>query len=132
MATERASNTILKKIVNIFAAIIVVLLQLFVYYIAFFAFSKEPLVLVIVGILGLISVIYLYNTNNNSSYKLSWTIFILLVPFSGTICYLLFANGQTLPKKRHKKMQKYSEKYYIENNVLASIKDLDLVGYKHA
>lgn len=73
----------------------------------------------------------IYQSSGNSSFKLSWTIFILLVPFIGAITYLMFGNGRTLPKRKIRKINSYLSDKMPQNDNTELIRQLDPVGYKH-
>ncbi len=122
----------IKKIVLFIIGIILFLLQSFIYYIILFKLDNIPGASIIISLISLIVVTYIYNSNNNSSYKLTWTIFCLLFNVLGVFCYLLFGNGASLPKRINKKISSYLDNKMISNDVLESIKDEDLIGYKHA
>lgn len=62
-------------------------------------------------ILAVITVIYIVNRRGNSSYKITWIIFILLVPIFGTSVFLLFGGGRVMPHV--KKRMNACEKRYI-------------------
>lgn len=53
--------------------------------------------------LSVIVVIYIVNRPDNPSYKLSWAIFILVVPIVGGVLYLVFG-GKKIPKALRKEM----------------------------
>lgn len=64
----------------------------------------------IIQFLSIILSIAIINSKSNPTYKISWIIFILLVPFIGVTAYLLWGNGRIFPHLR-RRMQK-SEAHY--------------------
>lgn len=122
--SEYRSKSPLRIVITFIFSIIFLILQLILYYFLFFGinFLKDDYYIVyrtiylIVEWLGIIVVFIMYGRPMNQSFKLSWTIFILLCPFLGTMCYLMFGNGRVVPKRRIKKMEKYTEAFKAESN----------------
>lgn len=114
---------------------LLILFALFLQSIAFWAiFVKSGYFLIlyfVAQILSFLCVVGIYQKNDNASYKLSWTILILLLPFFGLVTYLFFGNGRTLPKKKIKKIDNYLNRHIHENDNINLIKQLDPIGYKH-
>ncbi len=54
-------------------------------------------------ILSLLIVIYIINRPDNPSYKLSWSVLILTIPFVGGVLYLILG-GKRIPKELRKEM----------------------------
>lgn len=78
--------------------------------------------------LSVIVVIYIVNRPDNPSYKLSWAIFILVVPIVGGVLYLVFG-GKKIPKALRKEMVTSSNvnvPYLIQDPaVLNQIRQMD-------
>ena len=121
--SERRTKGHFRAIISILITILLLLLQLLFYYAAFFGinFLKGPspqayrIIYSIVQVIGIYCVLKMYKKQINSAYKLSWTIFILLCPFLGTVSYLFFGNGRVLPKRRMNKMNKYIGAYPLKD-----------------
>ncbi len=95
----------LKKLVNkqvITALLILIQLGVIVWFFyrlsQFFVYIYIALVL-----LSLFIVIYIINRPDNPSYKLSWSILILTIPFVGGVLYLILG-GKRIPKEFRKEM----------------------------
>ncbi len=95
----------LKKLVNkqvITALLILIQLGVIVWFFyrlsQFFVYIYIALVL-----LSLFIVIYILNRPDNPSYKLSWSILILTIPFVGGVLYLILG-GKRIPKEFRKEM----------------------------
>lgn len=122
--SEYRSKSPLRIVVSTILTILFFILQIAFYVTLLFGvnFLKSDyyrayrIIYLIVQWTGIITVFIMYSSNMNISFKLSWTIFILLFPFFGTMCYLMFGNGKGLPKRRLKKMQKFTEAFSIEKN----------------
>ncbi len=61
-------------------------------------------------IISILTVFSIVNKRGNSSYKIMWIIFILLVPLFGVITYLLWGGGRVFPHIR-RKLNRTSNKY---------------------
>ena len=95
----------LKKLVNkqvITALLILIQLGVIVWFFyrlsQFFVYIYIALVL-----LSLFIVIYIINRPDNPSYKLSWSILILTIPFVGGVLYLILG-GKRIPKEFRKEI----------------------------
>jgi len=121
--SERRTKGIWRTIFAITITILFLLVQLFFYYIVFFGINllKGPwptayrIIYGVVQVIGIFCVLKMYRKPINSAYKLSWTIFILLCPFLGTMCYVFFGNGRVMPKRRINKMNKYIGAYPLKD-----------------
>ena len=133
---ERKTTSIFKKIITFFVVIIFLGLQLLLFYELLFGgllHSNQiwfQILYVIVLIVGIITVAKLYNKDVNNSYKLTWTFLILVLPLFGTICYLLYANGRSMPRRKSKKIRSYLLNRIPNNNAKDILIDKDPIGYK--
>lgn len=81
-----------------FSIMVMVLAELGFFYYLIYTFSIRFLTLYnFLVLLSVVIVIYLINRNDNPSYKLSWAIFILVIPLIGGLTYLMFG-GKKVPK----------------------------------
>lgn len=130
---ERENRSLLKKTLFIIITILLLFIQLYLFYILFFETSKIKWLYIIVVILGIICVINLFDKKMNNSYKLIWTILILILPFTGTLLYLFFGNERSFPKTKSKKIKEALREYYsFDNNYLNDLKSIDPIAYKHS
>ena len=128
---KRQSHLVAAVIKTIIAAIISVIIlavQLLFYYVLFFGIYNLWYVRLITGIIGIFVVLGLYKRDINSSYKLSWTIFILAMPFAGTVFYLLFGGGRRIPKRKAKVVNDYLQTKIVENDYLCELEAADTRG----
>lgn len=132
MKSERVTTTILRKIINTVIGLLGIALQLFFYYAIFFSGWDLQIVYIVFQILGFLIVIALFNKNMCSSYKMIWSIIILVFPLGGTIIYILFGNQAGFPKWKSNKIHKYLKDEIPANNCLEKLKNEDVLGYKLA
>lgn len=64
---------------------------------------------VLFSLISIFAVIYIVSTKDNPSYKLAWTIPVLLVPVFGGLFYLLFGLRKTTKKFRAKMINIHNE-----------------------
>ena len=90
---------------------IMILIQIFLLFYMLYSLSSQVIwFYAAVQFLSIILSITIINSKTNPTYKISWIIFILLVPFIGVTSYLLWGNGRIFPHLR-RRMQK-SEAHY--------------------
>ena len=119
----------LKLCFKILVAVLIVVVQILIYYLIFFANRSLPYIDIISLILSLILVIHLYNSNDNISYKLTWTICILLFNIAGPVFYLCFGGGNNLPKRKYRVINGYLNSQIEANDILEEIEKVDLYAY---
>lgn len=133
-AKERKTTSIFRKLIAIFVIIISLAIQITINYFlitgmdAFknaFWFDIADL---IVRIASFIVVAHLYNRNINTSYKLTWSIFILLLPWFGLFMYLFYGNGHYVPKRKSRIIKEYLANREIEG-AKVNKDDIDEEGY---
>ena len=129
--SERATLSILKKIILIIVSLILLAIQLLLIYLVFFKASHISWVYIIVRAIGLICVIAIFDKNIVGSYKLLWTILILIAPFIGTILFLLYGDERSFPKHKSRKIHRTIDKYLPVNAYSDIIRKIDPVAYKH-
>jgi len=115
---------------------ILILLQLVVLLFFIYELSRYILqVYVALVVLSLVIIIYIINRFDNPSYKLSWSILILIVPIFGGVLYLIFG-GKKIPKELRRDMVRSNQgsmPYLTQDfQVLQDIKDEDAQMYKQA
>lgn len=130
--SERKTKSILQKIIFIIISIVALLIQLELLYFVLFESSKIRWLYALIVIMGIVCVIYLFDNKMNSSYKLIWTILILVFPFTGTMLFLLFGNGKTFPKRKSREIENtLKESYNFDSNKIEEVKSIDNIAYKH-
>lgn len=128
--SERVSTSIFKKILSGSIAIVLLVIQATIYYLIFFEAQKIPHIYIISLIVAIFIAIYIYNSNQNTSYKLTWIIVVLSLQFFGPVFYLLFANGTRLPFRKARKIHAYLEKKLDTNDYLPALEAKDPVAAK--
>lgn len=119
---------VIKTIIAAIISVIILAMQLLFYYVLFFGIYNLWYVRLVTGIIGIFVVLGLYKRDINSSYKLSWTIFILAMPFAGTVFYLLFGGGRRIPKRKAKVVNDYLQTKIVENDYLCELEAADTRG----
>lgn len=134
MASERNSMSFFKRIVIWIVSIILVLCQIAFYvFIVVSNIAETQTVYLASTIVGIICVVIIHHSTANSSYKLSWTIFILILPLAGTLIFLLFGNGRSLRKRKTKPIDRYiSSKVKCGKTIYEELMEKDLIASKHA
>lgn len=118
----------IKIILRVIISIVLIALQLFIYYLLFVGSFNLPYVYLISFIVSIVLVIHLYNSNDNVSYKIVWIMIILLFNVTGPLLYLCFGNGNNLPIRKNKKITGYLLSLIEENDVKEDILMNDLLG----
>ena len=121
---KNKSHKIFKAIIRTLIAIILIVLQIAMYLFIFFGLNilKGPfptaynIIYEIFKWFGVVIVLLLFTSTINQSYKFSWTFFILLCPFIGTVCYIMFGNARALTKNQTKKMKEFQEFYHLQKD----------------
>lgn len=130
--SERRTVSYLKMLFRTIIGLSLVILQLILYYIILVKMKNVPGITIFSYTLSLICVSYIYNSKQNSSYKLTWTIVCFMFNLIGPVMFLIFGNGNNLPKNKNKKILAYLDKKMITTSALEELKNDDEIGYKHA
>ncbi len=118
-------KTALKVVISLVAFVA----QFAFYYFMFFVLVNLWYVQLALAIMGVVIVFVLYRRNVNSAYKLSWTIFILAFPLVGTVFYVLFGGGHSLPWRKIKKIRKaYKDMIPECQDAMTDLKQVDERG----
>lgn len=129
---DRTKMTTTKKVVLTIISIIILIFQLFLYYLIFVESKNISWFTAIVRIIGVIIVITLFNNSTMcSTYKLIWSSIVLFFSFAGPLLYLLFGNQRSLPKSKSKKVNNYLTLQVYKNDNLDKLKETDIKGYKY-
>ena len=106
---------------RIFNLILLITIQFILLFLLFFLISEfEVIPAIIIYIINTIVLLVVLNRKDDPSYRLLWTIVILLVPYVGGIIYLLFAD-----KKAPKSMSVINTLELVNNNILEH-KDINI------
>ena len=110
---ERTLVSPIKVIIRVVVALLLIAIQVFIYWLLFVGSLQLPYIYLVSWILSIILIIKLYNSNDNISYKILWIVIMLLFN-TGPLLYLCFGNGSNLPRRKHKKISGYLQNE-IEN-----------------
>src|SRR5574344_783696 len=103
---NRITTPFYKKIVMVLLSIIILAIQIAIIYFIFYSVYHIEWVYYILEVIGLLAVFLLVLSNENSSYKIIWSILILTVPFAGTVFYLTVKQSRRLPARKAKKINR--------------------------
>lgn len=85
--------------------------------------------------LSVLMVLYIYNKDDNPSFKILWIILILIIPLFGGVLYLLFG-GRKVPKELMRKFksghQSINEALVQDDLVIEKLRNIDEEAYKQA
>ncbi len=138
---KNKSHKIFKAIIRTLLAVLLVVVQILMYLFIFFGLNvlKGPypniynVIYEIFKWFGVVIVLLLFTSTINQSYKFSWTFFILLCPFIGTVCYIMFGNARALTKNQTQKMKEFTEYYHSKTtsplNVTTNDIDFNLISH---
>ena len=113
----------------------VILLLMQVVWIAWgvFALSENYYIMYIASmVLAVITVVFIINRRGNSSYKIAWIVFILLVPVFGISMFLLLGGGRVMPhlKKRMRKCESHYLPFLPDDKEVR--RELEFDDYQHS
>ena len=127
---ERKVLSPVKIILQVLVAIILIALQIGIYWLLFVRSVQIPYIYAISSLLSVILIIKLYNSNDNVSYKILWIIVMLLFNGTGPILYLCFGNGNNLPKRKFKNINGYLQNETEISEIISKIEDEDNLSYR--
>lgn len=97
--------------VRIIITAIILLLEIYLLFLTVTHFSEQRVwVYSAAEFISILTVFSIINKRGNSSYKIMWIIFILLVPLFGVVSYLLWGGGRVFPHIR-RNLKKVNDKY---------------------
>ena len=126
MKKNKGENNIINNIIKLIIVILAITLQIIVFFSLYGATSTlSEYARIIFEIIKFISVIYIIYKRQNPAYKIIWIIFLMFMPITGFVAYLLWGNNKT-PKSMKNKiqrerkqskltLQKQEEIYNLEN-----------------
>lgn len=120
--SERKSTKLGKRILALFISVFLLAIQIAFFFFSFVSIYSLQWLYITVEVFGILIVLVIYrDVQSSSSYKLTWTILILVLPIIGTVFYLFVKNSQNFPKRRIKKIEKALYSKIEENQVVADI-----------
>lgn len=127
---ERTLLSPIKIVLRIVVALLLIAIQLIIYWWLFIGSLQLPYIYLLSWILSIILIIRLYNSNDNVSYKILWIIIMLLFSGTGPILYLCFGNGNNLPKRKYKKIIGYLQNEGEIKIIIDDLKNEDNLTYR--
>ncbi len=113
MKKNKGENNIINNIIKIIIILLTIVLQIISFFFLYGATSTlSEYAKIIFEIIKFISVIYIIYKRQNPSYKIIWIIFLMFMPITGFVAYLLWGNNKT-PKSMKKKILKEKEQSHI-------------------
>ncbi len=113
-ARERKLSSPFSSVLKVLLALFSLIIQITIDYFLIFGynfFEQSNYIFnslkILIYIYSLILVIRIYNKNFNTSFKLTWTIILLVFPLFGIVIYLFTGNGRSMPKRKTKKIKSY-------------------------
>lgn len=121
---------------KIFIIGILILVQLLFLFTTLFILSEYFVVInFLLLLLSFVVSLYIYNSNDNPSYKMTWIILIMSVPILGGFVYLLFG-GQKVPKelriRDREAFCEFREVIHQDEEILNELQQKDKNAYKQA
>lgn len=106
----------------ILAAIFIVLQIAVLVSVAYFFANRKIWVYTLFETISVIIVIYILSKKGNPSYKLTWTIYILIFPVIGGLVYLVWGGGRVFPhiKRRMLNFSKGAGRYLRQDKSIKS------------
>ena len=115
---ERVSLPIWKRLIIAIITLFVFSVQIMLFIFAFqitYSNDLKKIIYILIECLGLVLVTYIIHQPIITSYKLTWSILILLLPLPFSLLYYLNSTSKRLPKRKQKKFNNNIHK--IEYNV---------------
>lgn len=131
---ERRSLPIWKKIFTVLLTFIVFALQISLFALMFeinFYNQFNIVLYVIVEAIGFVLVMHIIHKPILTSYKLTWSILILILPLPFTLFYLLNSQSRRLPRHKQRKIKEEFKKYSVDNGVMEELAVLDAKAVRH-
>lgn len=127
---ERIIFSPIKIIIRILVAIILLALQIAIYWLLFVGSFQLPYIYIVSAVLSAILIIRLYNSNDNVSFKIVWIIIMLMINGIGPLLYLCFGNGNNLPKRKFKKIVGFLQNDQEPNDIIEKIQEENNLSYR--
>lgn len=131
LQSERTRITVFKKIILAVVSISLILIQFALFYFVYIKAYNNSWVYIFVQILSAICVISIFDRKMSSSYKLVWTILILIFPLVCSVLYLIYGNERSFPTHKSKKIHRAMDKYIMETDQFERLRKEDPIAFKH-
>ena len=132
---ERITLPAWKRLVMVLFAIIIFGVQVSVIVFLFFYYQeiskRFQQVYLVFEVIGALYVLYIIRKPINTSYKLTWSILILIFPIFFCILYSVNSTSRRLSKRKRTKIHKNVELTEVESNI-EELKEIDEESYRMA
>ena len=132
---ERRSLPIWKRIVTLCITLFVFAIQIYLFTLMFqinFYNQLNIVLYLVIECIGFIVVMHIIHKPILTSYKLTWSILIMLLPLPFTLLYMLNSSSRRLPHRKQKKFYSEMKKYSFDNGVIDELGLLDSKALKFA
>ena len=95
MKKNKGENNLINNILKLIIIILAVILQIIIFFFLYGATSGlSEYARIIFEVIKFISVIYIIYKRQNPAYKIIWIIFLMFMPITGFVAYLLWGNNK--------------------------------------
>ncbi len=119
---------VIKTALAIIISLVILALQIAFYVVLILGIYNLWYLRIATEVIGILVVLNLYRRDINSSYKLSWTIFILALPFAGVVFYFTFGGGRNVPRRKAEKINGYLRTKAVESDCFVGLNSADTRG----
>lgn len=128
MNTIESRNNVKNSIMRVVIAALAIIIQvLWIYKFAVYLTDYYAAFSIIMSLLVFVCVLRIYGRQDNSAFKISWIVLILMFPIFGLIIYLLFGRPSLL-KTAHKRFKRVNEgikQYALNTDAYEHLKEQD-------
>ena len=132
---ERRSLPIWKKIFTVILTLIVFAIQIALFALMFqinFSNKLNIVLYLVIEAIGFVLVLHIIHKPILTSYKLTWSILILILPLPFSLFYALNSSSRRLPRYKQRKINAELQKYNSGNDVLKELELLDSKAVRYA
>lgn len=131
---ERISLPFWKRIIILFITLLVFSVQIMLFVFAFqITYSNElnKIAYILIETLGVVLVVHIIHQPMLTSYKLTWSILILLLPLPFSLLYYLNTSSKRLPKRKQNKFERNIHKIEYNEEQLSTLNSISYSLRKH-
>lgn len=117
MKKNKGENNIINNVIKIMILLIGMIIQVMVFFFLYGATTTlSEYAKIIFEIIKFVSVIYIIYKRQNPSYKIIWIIFLMFMPITGFVAYMLWGNNRTPMIVKRKLIKEEQKKNSLSNN----------------
>ena len=128
MNTVESKSAVKNSVLRVMIAAVLIIIQVFLIVNLAIHLSKYYAAFdLIMSLIAFLCVLRIYGRPDNSAFKLSWIVLILIFPVFGLAIYLMFGRPSLLKtvQKKFNKVNAYLNTYKIETNGYEELQDDD-------